>query len=292
MSQKRIVIRGNTYENVLNLGDGYIEEIERDYGGTRQGEEELFAKMFDDAEGATAKQEHIKRRPRPDRFARTAISIDPAITVRAGSDTTGIVVGGLCLDGQGLVLADLSGRHRSSEWAKLVLEAYAEYRCDCVVVETNKGGDLVADILRAYADKSKIAIIVLGKTEKTPQHKPGVVYIREVYARGEKADRAKPVGTAYEKGRIAHVEGKTFPELEDLLTTWIPTPGRKSPDRLDALVHLMVELLGLRADTIDPKKSFQGIVAVAEAITKPLAASKRSQNLATLLPYGNDGSRI
>lgn len=290
--QKNRIVRGSTYENALNLGKGYIEKIERKYGGTRQGEEELFARMFDDAEGATAKQKWIDaaRRRRPDRFLRTAISIDPAVTARAGSDTTGIVVGGICPDGQGMVLEDLSGKHSAGAWADATIDAYFRWGCDCVVIETNKGGDLVARNLRA-SNRKGVEIVILGKEEKA-RHIPGIVYVREVFARGEKADRAKPLGTAYEKGRISHMIGANLTELEELLTTWIPAPGKRSPDRLDATVHLMVELLELNEDQPDARRGFVGISNVVEAIQHPIAKTRARRNIATLLGGDGGGGRI
>ena len=289
------VLRGSTYENAMNLGKGYIEKIERKYGGTRQGEEELFARMFEDAEGATAKQKWIedRRRPKPAKFARCAIAVDVAVTARSGSDTTGIVVGGLGVDGQGYVLGDYSGKHSPGEWAGIVIKQYFAHGCDCLVIETNKGGDLVAQVLRAAASEQKIDVVVLGKTEK-PRHVPGVLYIREVYARGEKADRAKPLSTAYEKGRVSHVQGAKLEELEELLTTWIPTPGRRSPDRLDATVHLMVELLALNDEEPDAKIGFVGLGDVADAIAQPVRTASARRNIATLIGWGggNGGGRI
>ncbi len=284
---RHVLVRGSTYENVLNLGRGYIEKIERKYGGTRQGEEELFAKVFDDAEGATAQQAWIDqaRRPRPDRYARRIVSIDPAVTSRGGSDLSGIVLAGLGVDGQGYILGDFSGKHAPETWADIVIDAYFANACDCVVVETNKGGELLRRNLNAAAKDREISVVLLGKTE-TPRHIPGVLYIREVYAKGEKADRAKPLSTAYQRGRVSHVE--VFAELELLLTTWIPVPGKRSPDRLDATVHAMVELLGLNDDAADAKVGFVGIGALSAAVSKPAPASKRT-NIATLLGWKGGG---
>jgi len=292
--QRHVVVRGSTYENVLNLGRGYIEKIERKYGGTRQGEEELFARMFDDAEGSVAKADWIKnaRRVWPERFVRRILAIDPAVTERGGSDMTGIILGGLGVDGQGYVLGDHSGKHSPGAWAKIVLETYFKQECDCVVVETNKGGKLLAEVLRGAANRREVEIVLLGKTEK-PKHVPGVLYIREVYAQGSKADRARPLSTAYEKGRISHVEGVDLRELEDLLTTWIPTPGKRSPDRLDATVHAMVELLDLDDNEIDPRQGFKGIAAVAAAAGIAKAPPRLpARNIATLLGGGGTGGRI
>lgn len=270
MSRARLLVRGSTYENALNLGRGYIERIERKYGGTRQGEEELFARLFTDAEGATAKQEWIDkaRRPRPDRFIRRCIGLDAAVTKRDGNDSTGLVVDGLGLDGQAYVLADKSGKYTPDEWGKIALDVYAAEQCDCIVVETNKGGDLITQNLRAAARGRQWQVIVLGKAER-PRHIPKTVYVREVYARGEKADRAKPLSTEYERGSISHVEGAKLEELEEILTTWIPTPGSRSPDRLDAHVHAIVELLGLNSNKPDPRGGFKGLTEANRSLSVP-----------------------
>lgn len=290
MSRRRIVVTGSTYENVLNLGRGYIEKIERKYGGTRQGEEELFARMFDDAEGATAKQEWINkaRRPRPDKFRRRVIGLDAAVTKRDGSDNTGIVLDGLGVDGRAYCIADKSGKYSPDEWAKIVLDLYAAEQCDCVVVETNKGGDLVAQNLRAAARERDWSVIVLGK-EETPKHIAGVVYIREVYARGEKADRARPLSTAYERGEVSHVAGANLEELEEILTTWVPVPGSRSPDRLDAHVHAIVELLELQSNKPDNTKGFQGIEEMGRQATTQRAPSSLSRALTNVLGGGRGG---
>lgn len=51
--------------------------------------------------------------------------------------------------------------------------------------------------------------------------------------------RAEPVAALYEQGKVHHVG--YFGELEDQLCTWVP--GEKSPDRLDALVWALTELM-------------------------------------------------
>lgn len=285
-----VLVAGSTYENVLNLGRGYIEKIEAAYGGTQQGEEELFGKMFDDSEGATAKAAWILRRPAPKHFVRRVIGLDVAVTNRAGNDSTGIVEDGLGVDGHCYVLKDRSGKYGPDEWAKILLDMYVEDSCDCIVVETNKGGDLVVQVLRAAARERDLTVIVLAKEER-PRCVQGVVYVREVYARGEKADRARPVGTAYERGRISHVG--EFVELENIITTWVPSPGERSPDRLDAHVHAVTEILDLTLNKIDPKKAFEGISQLAAAIAGPTATATR-RNIPSLLGGrgGDDGGRI
>ena len=108
-----VIVRGTTHENAGNLGDGYVEELERKFGGTQRGQEELLGEMLEDSELALVKQAWIDatRRNMPSALARRVVSIDPAVTARKGSDTTGIIEAGLGTDGQCYVLGDSSGKH-------------------------------------------------------------------------------------------------------------------------------------------------------------------------------------
>ena len=67
-----------------------------------------------------------------------------------------------------------------------------------------------------------------------------VVPFRPVRASRGKQTRAQPVAALYEQGRVHHVGG--LPELEDQQTTWVPEDA-KSPDRLDALVWAITDLM-------------------------------------------------
>lgn len=265
------IVRGTTYENALNLGDGYIEALEARYAGTTQGREELGGEMLDDEEGATVAQVVIDqhRVSQAPRLARRIVSVDPATRGRKGSDTTGIVELGLGLDGRGYVLADHTARREASEWGALVVDLYLAGRCDCVVVETNQGGDLLAQNLRAETGASGVSVVVLPKGSPVPQHNARIIYVREVWGRGEKSERARPVGTAYERGRVSHV-GR-LPRLEDTLTGWVPGPHASSPGDLDALVHGLTELLSLAEARPDPKASMAGIVEAQRQIMRPSA---------------------
>jgi phage terminase large subunit-like protein len=284
---EHIVRRGTTHENARNLGIGVIQNLEREFGGTSAGREELLGEMLDESESALVKQADIDkaRRLRPERFKRRVIAVDPATTARSGSDRTGIIEAGLGVDGQAYILADKSDRHPPAKWAALVLDAYVTGQCDCVVTETNKGGAMVAEILRAHADKKGLNVVVLGKDER-PQHVKGVVYVREVYARGPKEDRAQPLATAYERGRVSHVIGADLTSLEDLLTTWEPAPGQRSPDALDACVHAVSELLGFANNKPDLSQGFKGIEKAAEVLTRPPSPPK---NLAAIFGGGSGG---
>jgi phage terminase large subunit-like protein len=293
---KHVIVRGRMRDNLENLGAGVVEDLERKYKGTRSGREELDGEDLDDAENTIAEQEWIdgNRRPMPPSFVRRGLGIDPAVTSRTGSDRTGIVAAGLEADGHALVLRDLSGKYAPHVWATLVLDYYVDNRCDIIVVETNKGGDLLTSNLRAAAAarKPKVTVVVLGEDEK-PQHVAGVVYVREVHSRGEKADRARPLATAYEAKRVSHVIGEDFTSLEETLTTWEPTPGARSPDDLDALTHIVGELLGLTDDTPDPAAGFAGLSQLAAALRSGVGGQGSDpSSLAALLRRGRGGRTI
>lgn len=267
-----VVIRGSTHENAINLGPGYVETLEKKYGGTTKGKEELLGEMLADSESALVRQGWIDdaRKPAPMTFVRKAIGVDIAVTTRKGNDSTGIVCAGAGTDGQAYVLANFSGKHDPPTWAKLVLDEYLLGKYDVVVVETNKGGNLVTQNLRAAAKDRNLRVIVLEGDDRR-RHQEGVVYVREVHARGPKEDRAQPMATAYERGRVSHVSGVNLDTLEDTLTTWEPVPGARSPDDLDALTHAITELLSLISNKPDLKIGFVGIKEYAKQATRPSA---------------------
>ncbi len=275
-----IVVRGHTNENATNLNEAAVAALEKKYAGTQAGREELGGEMLENSDKATAKQEWIdrNRRPAPTHLVRCGVSVDPAVSTKAGSDTTGIVVGGIAPDGKLQVKKDLTGKYSPEEWGKVALDEYIANDCDCIVVERNKAGDFVASNIRSAARNRKLTVIVLGKTER-PQRVKGVVYIREVYGQGEKSERAKPVGTAYEQDLIAHDEDADLRRLELTLTTWEPSPSADSPGDLDALVHLAVEMLGLTASIIDKKMGFEGLGDAQKLLTEKAAAGTKSHGL-------------
>ena len=266
--ERHIVVRGTTYENTTNLGDGYVEDLERKLGGTSRGREELLGEMLDDDDDALVHQEWIEkaRRPRPERFRLKVLGIDPAITKRKGSDNTGLVLVGRGVDDQGYVLGDRTGKYAPGQWTAIVVDWYVKEEIDLIVVETNKGGDLVVQALRAEAQTKGMQVVVIGKDERVPERRRGIIFVREFYSRGSKEDRANPVAVAYEKGRMSHVIGVNLETLEETLTGWVPNPNADSPDDLDALAIAANEALGLTSDAPDPKLSMVGVPEMAKRL--------------------------
>jgi len=221
-----VVTRGSTYENRANLSKVFYNTVIKKYEGTRLGRQELDAEVLDDTPGAlwTSKLIEDFREQTTLNVGRIVVAIDPAggTDEDLGTSEVGIVAAGMCLDrvGHCYVLADRS-RHGSPEtWAAEAVRLYRELYADRIVVEKNFGGDMVRSVIHAH-DRS--------------------VPVRTVTASRSKRVRAEPVAALYEQGRVHHVG--LFGELEDQMTTWVPDAGMDSPDRLDALVWALTELM-------------------------------------------------
>lgn len=155
------------------------------------------------------------------RLLRVVIGVDPAASTSEGADETGIIVAGIGWDRCAYVLDDLSGKLSPDGWGRRVVDAYHAWEADRVVIETNMGGQMAEHVIRTVEPR---------------------VPIKGVRATRGKAVRAEPVAALYEQGRVFHV--RPFLELEDQLCTFNPSdPPAKSPDRMDALVWAINELL-------------------------------------------------
>ncbi len=151
---------------------------------------------------------------------RIVVGVDPAASANESSDETGIVVAGLGDDGHGYVLADYSGRYTPEGWGKRAVEAFERYKADRFIVEGNNGGEMATHVIKTVWPNAPIKL---------------------VHASKGKAARAEPVAALYEQGKVHHVG--MFSELEDQLCTWEPLGNDRSPDRLDALVWALTELM-------------------------------------------------
>lgn len=225
MPGKRVVLTvGSTYENSQNLAPSALQKFRDKYEGTRLGRQELAAELLMDTPGALwrlALIEHSRRRSHP-ALVRIVVAIDPPGSHGTEAAEAGIVVAGLGADGHGYVLDDVSINGTPAEWARAAINAYHQYEADRMIGEVNNGGDMVEYTVQATVES----------------HEDRVAF-KQVRASRGKAARAEPVSALYEQGRVHHVGA--FPELEDQMTTWVP--GDKSPDRLDALVWAMTELM-------------------------------------------------
>jgi phage terminase large subunit-like protein len=215
------VTRGTTFDNRANLAPNFLTQMERQFSHTRLGAQELYAEILSEHPGALWQRDLIcYQNCCPNQLSRIVIAIDPATTHHHHSDETGIVVIGINTDHQIYVLDDLSGRYSPHDWGQRIVKAYWDYKADRVVAETNKGGDLVERMVRTID--------------------PTISY-KEVRATRGKYIRAEPIAALYEQKRVFHV--RPFRELEHQMCHYIPGETTKSPDRMDALVWGITELI-------------------------------------------------
>ncbi len=223
-----------TFENEANLSPRFLQRMRQRFEGTRLGRQELLAELLMDNPGALWKREWIDRdrvpRP-PEVLVRIVVAVDPAVTSDPESDETGIIVAGM--DNQPVphfyVLRDLSGVLSAADWGTRAVKAYRDLKADRIVGEVNNGGDLVEFVIRSVSLGGK----PVGRD---------AAYKKVSASRG-KAIRAEPVAALAEQGRLHHVG--EFGTLEDQLCDWDPQDETaKSPDRLDALVWAVTELMG------------------------------------------------
>lgn len=287
------IVRGSMRDNVDNLTRAFVEEQEAEFGGTQQGREQIEGIFLDDVEGALFRQAWIDaaRRAPLERYDLRVISVDPAISTRKGTDATGVIDLSLASDRQIYVLEDATTREKAERWGPDVLDRYGRTKANCVIVERNRGGDLVASVLRAQAQSRGWRVVVLDPKAKLLPHTPGVVYLKETHSTRSKETRAEPIAALYERGRVSHVIGANLTDLEDVLTTWDPSPTAASPDRLDALVHGVWELAGLAHSkpAATPEQATEGLRAAA----KKLGQEQRAPlPLAQAIPQAGWGSRL
>ena len=229
----------NPTDNMANLPDEYLKILES--LPLRQRERFLFGNYQNDIDGAlwnALMVEQSKSRG-PVELKKKILAVDPAITNREDSDTTGIVLCGLDINNNAGVLADYSIKASPQAWAQRVVNAYRDNQCAYVVVEVNQGGDMARTIIHSI-DRS--------------------VPIKEVRASVGKFARAEPVAALYDQGKVWHLDTPSdkpynLLDLETELCEYVPLNSAKSPDRLDASVYAITDLmLGAHATTITKLK--------------------------------------
>ncbi|RUS60454.1 ATP-binding protein [Pseudorhodobacter sp. E13] len=219
-----------TQANRANLAKSFLEEVERRYAGTARGRQELEGILLEEAEGAMwslARLEAGRVKVVPP-LSRIVVAVDPPVTGHAGSDECGILVVGAVTEGppqtwRAYVLEDASVKSASPDtWARAAIAAKERHQADRVVAEVNQGGDMVENIIR--------------------QIDPLVAY-RGVRATRGKAVRAEPVAALYEQGRVQHLPNLGALEEQMCLMTATGFQGKGSPDRVDALVWALTDLI-------------------------------------------------
>ncbi|WP_375554810.1 DNA-packaging protein [Roseovarius mucosus] len=219
-----------TEANRAHLAESFLDEVRARYAGTRLGRQELDGLLIDEAEDALwspAMLEAARVDTLPE-FDRVVVAVDPPVSGHAASDECGIIVVGAITRGpvqdwRAHVLADASVSAASpARWARAVIRARELWGAERVVAEVNQGGDLVEQVIR--------------------QVDP-LVPLRKVHASRGKVARAEPVAALYEQGRVHHARGLGTLEDQMCAMTARGYEGRGSPDRVDALVWALTDLI-------------------------------------------------
>ncbi len=219
-----------TEANRANLAQSFLEEVRARYEGTRLGRQELDGHLLEDREGALWRRESLDagRLAEVPELDRIVVAVDPPVTGHAGSDACGIVVAGVIAKGpvqnwRAVVLDDATVRAATPDaWARVALAAMEAWGAERLVAEVNQGGDLVQSVIN--------------------QIDP-LVPFKAVRATRGKVARAEPVAALYEQGRVAHL--RDLDDLEDQMCAMTAQgfDGKGSPDRVDALVWALTELV-------------------------------------------------
>lgn len=215
---------GSTYDNRMNLAASFFGQVAAKYEGTMIGQQELHGILLEEFPGALWTRKIIEAYRRtladvPEPLLRTVVALDPSATATEDSDECGIIVASRDHKGHAWVHRDASARIHPDQWARKAVALYREFKADRIVAETNNGGEMVELTLRTV--------------DRT-------VSYRGVHAQKSKEARAEPVAALYEQGLVHHVGGE-LTLVEDELCTWVP--GNDSPNRLDALVWALTDLM-------------------------------------------------
>ncbi len=216
-------------DNAANLHPAAVEYLLAKYKGTRRGRQELDGEFLEEVLGAlwqavVIDRNRVKAAPKLDRIV---VGVDPsgAADEDTGANEIGIVAAGFSTQEQhGYVVADRSLRAGPHEWASAVVRCYHDLEADLIVAERNFGGEMVRHTIQSVDRNVPVKLVTSSRG---------------------KAIRAEPVAALYEQDRVHHVG--TWPELEEQMCHWVPPrPGERtvdSPDRMDALVFALTELM-------------------------------------------------
>ena len=216
-----VVTRMTTAENQAHLASVFLDTVVGRYRGSVLGRQELEGELIEDLPNALW-QRSMFRRWDAGPLERVVVAVDPPVTGNRTSDACGIVVAGRSGEAA-VVLEDCTVKPASPlAWARRAVAAFEAHEADAIVAEVNQGGDLVRTVIA--------------------QINPNVP-VREVRATRGKWLRAEPVAALYGRGLVAHAEGLTA--LEDEMCGFGPDGKSEghSPDRVDALVWAITDLM-------------------------------------------------
>lgn len=230
---------GSSRENKNNVSQGYLESMENIYEDSDFAEQELEGVLYLDDDASLFKQSWINKHRLPSKITqenksffvetekgkiqllKIVVAVDPSGSSKDLACECGIVVAGVGSDNQAYVLEDLSKACSPGEWTKIAVQAAAKWNAR-IVYESNYGGEMPRHLFKTAAKDLGVQ-----------------VQVQDVRASKNKVERAIPVSPLIQKGRVRFIGH--FDKLEKQMTTW--QVGEKSPDRMDALVWAITNLI-------------------------------------------------
>lgn len=221
-----VVTRSSTFANADNLSRDFIDALRARWTGSARHRQELLGEVIEEPDGALwtrAQLEALRQRPEGG-YDRIVVAVDPPASIGPDADACGIIAAAVRGEGfarEAMVLADASVQGAAPHvWAERAAELARSVGAHAIVAEANNGGEMVRAVLCAAAPD---------------------MYVRLVRASEGKRARAEPIAAQYAQGRVKHVAA--FPDLEDEMCAFGAEGYNESPDRLDALVWALTDLL-------------------------------------------------
>ncbi len=221
-----VVTHASTFRNEKNLSPDFVAALRERWAGTARHRREIMGELIEDLDGALWKRADLEalRTREHGAFDRVVVAVDPPVGLGENADACGVIAAGAWGEGpmrQAMVLADASVQGVAPhEWAERAAMLARTVGAVTIVAEANNGGELVRSVLKAAAPE---------------------LFVRLVRASEGKRARAEPIAALYAQGRVKHAAA--FPALEDEMCGFGAEGFSGSPDRLDALVWALTDLL-------------------------------------------------
>lgn len=229
------IVRGSTFDNMINLSEDAVEELRQTYEGTALGRQELYGELLDDITGALFSYSaiHANRvEMGPARVAHRTVGVDPGLTGDEDGDEMGVIVASRDYENHCYVLADETTKLAGRDAALHAWRVFERYSCDTLVYESNLGKAWMHQVFVDGFRELQRAGVFPSEVVNPP--------LVPVFSNQGKKLRAEPVAMRYSQGRVHHIG--TFEKLETQMLTFDPLSSKASPDRLDALVHAIRHL--------------------------------------------------
>lgn len=227
-----VALQMNPDDNRENLPEEYFDILEGMSAAKRKRFKE--GEWANDVEGALWNDDSIDnaRVTEHPPMVRVVVGVDPSgskgekFAETYTANDIGIVVCGIDENQMGYVLEDATLNAGPGEWGAEVRRVAEKWAADKVIVERNFGGAMAEFVIKTAWPNAPV---------------------KEVTSSRGKALRAEPIAALYEANQMRIKHAGYFGELEEQMAAMMPQPngytGEGSPDRLDAMVFALTELM-------------------------------------------------